>query len=55
MLSSIVVHKQGDMQPGPGFFDLAKQLGHKNSDVIKLWIGEVKNVFRHWSGSEGRN
>ena len=23
MLSVIVVHKQGDMQPGPGFFELA--------------------------------
>jgi hypothetical protein len=27
MLTVIVVHKEGDMQPGPGFFDLAKRLG----------------------------
>src|SRR5216117_1036645 len=26
MLSVVVVHKSGDMQPGPGFFELAKQL-----------------------------
>lgn len=26
MLSVIVVHKVGDMQPGPGFFQLAKKL-----------------------------
>gem|GEM_PF-438876 len=24
MLTAIVVHKSGDMQPGPGFFELAK-------------------------------
>jgi hypothetical protein len=26
MLTVVVVHKIGDMQPGPGFFELAKQL-----------------------------
>src|SRR5689334_18941892 len=29
MLTVLVVHKSGDMQPGPGFFELAQQLGHK--------------------------
>ena len=32
MLSVIVVHKVGDMQPGPGFFQLAKKLGRDTSD-----------------------
>jgi molybdopterin synthase catalytic subunit len=27
MLTVVVVHKVGDMQPGPGFFELAKHLG----------------------------
>jgi len=31
-LSVIVVHKDGDMQPGPGFFQLAKKLGRNTSD-----------------------
>src|SRR5579884_3706019 len=35
MLSVIVVHKVGDMQPGPGFFDLAKRLGRDTSDILK--------------------
>ena len=33
MLSVIVVHKQGDMQPGPGFFELAQRLGRDTSDT----------------------
>lgn len=32
MLTVIVVHKEGDMQPGPGFFQLAKPLGRGTSD-----------------------
>lgn len=27
MLSAVVVHKTGDLLPGPGFFDLANRLG----------------------------
>jgi hypothetical protein len=38
MLSVIVVHKQGDMQPGPGFFDLAEKLGRDTSDILKCWV-----------------
>jgi hypothetical protein len=53
MLTALVVHKTGDMQPGPGFFELAKQLGHDTSDIVKFWIEEVKLVFRHWSGEDG--
>ena len=53
MLSVIVVHKEGDMQPGPGFFDLAKQLGRDTSDILKCWIEELKQVHRYWSGRHG--
>lgn len=49
MLSALVVHKSGDMQPGPGFFDLAKRLGHDTSDIEKFWIQEVKKVFAAWA------
>ena len=27
MLTALVVHKHGDYQPGPGFFELARDLG----------------------------
>ena len=52
MLSALVIHKAGDMQPGPGFFELAKNLGHDTSDVVKFWIDQVNKVFASW-GEDG--
>src|SRR6266403_499790 len=49
MLSVIVVHKFGDMQPGPGFFELAKKLGRDTSDILKCWVDELKKVHAVWS------
>jgi hypothetical protein len=48
MLSSIVVKKQGDMEPGDGFFQLAEGLGKDLSDKTKFWLTEVKNSFDNW-------
>lgn len=50
MLSVLVVHKDGDMQPGPGFFELAGQLGRDTSDILRCWIEELKKVHRVWGG-----
>jgi hypothetical protein len=44
MLSVLVVHKTGDMMPGPGFFDLARQLGYTFKDKNTFWISEFKKV-----------
>lgn len=49
MLTALVVHKVGDLQPGPGFFELARQLGHQFTDIEKFWIQEVKRVFEVWA------
>lgn len=49
MLSVVVVHKTGDMQPGPGFFELAKDLGRDTSDILKCWVEELKKVHAYWS------
>jgi molybdopterin synthase catalytic subunit len=49
MLSVIVVHKSGDMQPGPGFFELANKLGRDTSDILKCWVEELKKVHAVWS------
>jgi hypothetical protein len=35
MISALVVHKAGDMQPGPGFFELADHLGKDTSDILR--------------------
>jgi len=52
LLSVIVVHKSGDMQPGPGFFELAKHRGRKVSDVLKCWVDEVRKVHSVWSSRQ---
>lgn len=53
MLSSLVVHKDGDYQPGPGFFELARRLGRDVQDIEKFWIQEVKRVFAAWANPRG--
>jgi hypothetical protein len=50
MLSVLVVHKTGDMQPGPGFFELAGELGRDTSDILKCWVAELHKVHGYWSG-----
>lgn len=49
MLTVIVVHKYGDMQPGPGFFELARALGRDISDIEKCWLEELRKVHGFWS------
>ena len=49
MLTAIVVHKSGDMQPGPGIFDLAKFLGKDTSDILKCWVAEFNKVHDYWA------
>ena len=49
MLTVIVVHKYGDMQPGPGFFELAEELGRDTSDILKCWVEELRKVHGYWS------
>lgn len=49
MLTAIVVHKDGDMQPGPGFFELAKTLEKNTSDILECWVEELHRVHAYWS------
>ena len=49
MLSAIVVHKVGDMEPGPGFFKLGAELGRDTSDQTKCWVDEIKLLYSTWS------
>lgn len=48
MLSVIVVHKTGDLRPGKGFFDLARDLGIAFVDEEALWSDQLKLVYRVW-------
>ncbi len=49
MLSVIVVHRYGDMQPGSGFFELAEELGRDTNDILTCWVKELKKVHAYWS------
>jgi hypothetical protein len=51
MLTAVVVHKTGDMQPGPGFYKLATEIGHAPTDPIRFWIEELNRVFATWSST----
>jgi alpha-ketoglutarate-dependent taurine dioxygenase len=53
MLSVLVVHKDGDRLPGPGFFDLARQLGRRVTDPTQFWIEELKKVYAAWASKSG--
>jgi hypothetical protein len=46
MLTVLVVHKTGDMRPGPGFFELAKKLDRDVNDIDRCWVEEFKRVTR---------
>ena len=48
LLSILVVHKDGDMMPGQGLFDLAESRGRDTSDKEKFWIAELNYVSSHW-------
>ena len=49
MLSVVVVHKHGDMQPGPGFFVLGDHLGYDTSDLLRFWVEQLHKVHAFWS------
>jgi len=53
MLTAVVVHKYGDMEPGSGFWILADHLGLKITNKLELWISELHKVHRVWSTPNG--
>lgn len=52
MLTVVVVHKTGDMEPGRGFYDLAERLGRDTSDLQKCWVAELHKVHAYWAGHQ---
>lgn len=49
MLSVLVVHKDGDMRPGRGFYDLASSLGRYVGDEEVFWVKELRRVITAWT------
>jgi hypothetical protein len=54
MLTALVVHKHGDMEPGKVFYELAASLGRNVADQKKCWIDELHKVHAHWSISKSK-
>ncbi|MDB6028329.1 MAG: hypothetical protein JWM68_4552, partial [Verrucomicrobiales bacterium] len=49
ILSVVVVHKHGDMEPGNGFYELAKYYKRNLSDKQKCFLEELHRVHEQWS------
>jgi hypothetical protein len=45
-LTAIVTHKEGDKEPGPGFYEMAKQLGYRFNEPYVFWSTAVQQVFK---------
>jgi very-short-patch-repair endonuclease len=45
-LTSIVTHKYGDKEPGPGFYDKARALGYRFNEPYIFWAQQVAAVFK---------
>jgi hypothetical protein len=53
MLSAVVVRKV-EMDPGNGFFKLARALGRSADDRMKFWTEELQFVYDAWSKNPSR-
>lgn len=54
MLSSLVVHKGNDNNPGEGYFSIATELGYFDGSRDRMsrlifWANQVTKVHNHWS------
>lgn len=46
LLTAIVTHKDGDKEPGPGFYEMAKKLGYRFDEPYVFWSTQVTGVFK---------
>ncbi|CAA2136869.1 hypothetical protein [Methylobacterium bullatum] len=46
LLSVLVVRKDGDIKPGPGFFSMAEDVGREFHDELAFWISEFEAVVK---------
>ncbi|MBP2322666.1 hypothetical protein JOF56_003051 [Kibdelosporangium banguiense] len=46
LLTAIVTHKDGDKEPGPGFYDMARSLGYRFDEPYVFWATQVQDIFK---------
>jgi hypothetical protein len=49
-LTALVTHKTGDLEPGPGFYNKAREVGWKFSDPHEFWWRQVEAIFKRYGG-----
>ncbi|GIJ42925.1 hypothetical protein [Micromonospora andamanensis] len=47
-LTSIVTHKDGDKEPGLGFYAQARSLGYRFTEPYVFWAEQVQKVFTRY-------
>ena len=45
LLTAIVTHKDGDKEPGPGFYEMARRLGYRFDEPYVFWASQVQDIF----------
>ena len=55
ILPEIVTHKFGDMEPGFGFYEMARTLGYRFSEPYVFWAQQVQEVFKMHGRPERRH
>jgi len=49
MMTALVVYKEGSMEPGPGFYELAEELELDITDIESCWVAQLHEVHRAWA------
>lgn len=52
LLTAIVTHKDGDKEPGPGFYDMARHLGYRFDEPYVFWATQVQDIFKRYGEPE---
>ena len=47
-LTALVTHKTGDLEPGGGFYKMARQVGFRFSDPHEFWWRNVEAIFKRY-------
>jgi molybdopterin synthase catalytic subunit len=48
LITVLVVHKNGDLMPGEGFFEIAARLGFSVEEREAFWVAEFRRVTGFW-------
>ena len=53
-LTALVTHKNGDLEPGAGFYQEARALGYRFEEPYVFWAEQVQAVFKQFADGSVR-